>query len=391
MKKNVIIIISVVFLAIFLRLGYGYISGFIKGLAQKNRPAPSVSLYTVPEESVIRTYEAPGRVVSKYRVDVLARISGYLQKSYFKEGDYVRKGQVLFLIEPAEYSNASKMAAADVRNLKAQLDYAEKQLVRAQELVKMDYIAKAKYDQILSQRDSLKAQLAAAQSKYNDSNRNLGYTQVKSPVDGKIGIINVTVGNYVTPSAGALTTIYSTNPIYVTFPLDSTDFQALASSDAEQNTDRKVELILTNGSNYSYTGVQDFQDNKVDLSTGTVTLRATFANPNDELINGEFVTAKLYANKPTQVPVVPVTMVMENQAGKYVYKMNENELPELVYIKTTSQNGDNWIISEGLKKGDKIIAEGLQKVIPGKPVTVVTPEEMKKIKSESTLQDKKNK
>ena len=391
MKKNVIIIIAVVFLAIFLRLGYGYISGFIKGLAQKSKPAPSVSLYTVPEESVIKTYEAPGRVVSKYRVDVLARISGYLQKSYFKEGDYVRKGQVLFLIEPAEYSNASKMAAADVRNLKAQLDYAEKQLIRAQELVKMDYIAKAKYDQILSQRDSLKAQLAAAQSRYNDSNRNLGYTQVKSPVDGKIGIINVTVGNYVTPSAGALTTIYSTNPIYVTFPLDSADFQALASSDAEQNTDRKVELILANGNNYSYTGVQDFQDNKVDLSTGTVTLRATFANPNDELINGEFVTAKLYANKPTQVPVVPVTMVMENQAGKYVYKMNENELPELVYIKTTSQNGDNWIISEGLKKGDKIIAEGLQKVIPGKPVTVVTPEEMKKIKSESTLQDKKNK
>ena len=388
MKKNIIIVVAVIVCAILLRYGFGIVSNFIQERDKKNKPAPPVALHEVVETSVIRNYEAPGRGVSQYRVDVLARIAGYLQKSYFKEGDYVKQGQILFQIEPTEYLNAMNSAAANVKNLRAQLDYAEKQLVRANELVKNDYIAKAKYDQILSQRDSLRAQLASAQVKYNDAVRNYGYTNVKSPVNGKIGIINVTVGNYVTPQTGALTTINSTNPIYITFPLDSKDFQSLVDSDKSDNTNRKVELIMSGGNKYQYTGVQDFQDNKVDISTGTVKLRATFENPDNALIHGDYVTVKLYANKPSNIPLVPVTAVMENQAGKYVYKIDDKNIPQLTYIKTVTQIDDNWLISEGVKKGDKIIIDGLQKVIPGSPVTIVTQEEMKKIKTESVTDNK---
>lgn len=369
--------------AIIFRYGYTLFGQIMTGKAMKNKPAPQVVVETVEDENVIRSFEAPGRVVSKYRVDVLARISGYLRTSYFKEGDYVKAGQTLFQIEPTEFANSAKMAGANVSNLKAQLAYAEKQLARAQELVKKDYIAKSQYDQMLSQRDSLKAQLASAQASYNDSQRILGYTMVKSPVDGRVGIINVTVGNYVSPTSGALTTINSTNPIYVTFPLDSNDYAALANSDKEQNNNRKAELILPNGSEYRLKGVQDFQDNKVDQSTGTVTMRATFQNPDNALIHGEFVTIKLYANKPVKVPVVPQTAVMENQAGKYVYKMDENDLPQLVYIKTGGQSGSKWIVEDGLKKGDRIVTEGLQKVKPAKPVTIISPEEMLKIKQDA--------
>lgn len=382
MKKNIIIFLAVIVGAIVLRYAYSLFSNFMQGKAMMNRPDPTVSIQEIQEESVIRNYEAPGRVVSKYRVDVLARISGYLQKSYFKEGDFVKQGQVLFLIEPTEYSNAANVAGANVKNLTAQLIYAEKQLARSAELVKKDYIAKAQYDQMLSNRDSLKAQLASAKASYNDAQRNLSYTNVKSPVDGKVGIINVTVGNYVSPTTGALTTINSTNPIYVTFPLDSKDFQSLAASDGGANKNRKVELIMSNGSKYPLKGVQDFQDNKVDTSTGTVTMRATFENPDNALIHGEFVTVKLYANKPVNVPVAPVTAVLENQAGKYVYKLDEQDLPQLIYVKTGEQVGHNWIITEGLQKGDRIITEGLQKVTPGKPVKIVSDEEMQKIKSE---------
>ena len=389
MKKNIIIFLSVIIAAILIRYGFSMFGNIMQGKAMRNKPAPSVTVQEIQEQNVIRSYEAPGRVVSKYRVDVLARISGYLLKSYFKEGDYVKAGQVLFQIEPAEYSNASSVAAANVKNLKAQLTYAEKQLARAAELVKKDYIAKAQYDQLLSQRDALRAQLASAQASYRDANRNLGYTHVKSPVNGKVGIINVTVGNYVSPSTGALTTINSTNPIYVTFPLDSNEFQSLASADGANNKNRKAELIMNNGTKYSQTGVQDFQDNKVDQSTGTVTMRATFANPNNELIHGEFVTVKLFSNNPVLVPVAPVTAVLENQAGKYVYKLDENNIPQLVYIKTGEQNGNNWIVTDGLKKGDRIISEGLQKVIPGKPVKIVSEEEMKKIKTEQVTEVKK--
>lgn len=389
MKKNILIIVAVIIGAILFRYGLAAVSNFIQQKAMKNKPAPSVAVHEITEESVIRSFEAPGRVVAKYRVDVLARIAGYLQKSYFKEGDYVKEGQILFQIEPAEYLNAMNTAAANVKNLRAQLDYAEKQLVRASELVKNDYIAKAKYDQILSQRDSLRAQLASAQVKYNDAVRNYNYTNIKSPVNGKIGIINVTVGNYVTPQSGALTTINSTNPIYVTFPFDSKDFQALVDSDKSDNTNRKVELIMSNGNKYKYTGIQNFQDNKVDISTGTVTLRATFENSDNALIHGDFVTVKLYANHPTNVPVVPVVAVLENQAGKYVYKIDEKNLPQLTYIKTAEQKDDYWIVTDGVKKGDKIVIEGIQKVVPGMPVTIVSKEEMQKIKTETVTKNKK--
>lgn len=389
MKKNIIIFLSVIIAAILIRYGFSIFSNFMQGKAMKNKPAPSVTVQEIENQSVIRNFEAPGRVVSKYRVDVLARISGYLQKSYFNEGDYVKAGQVLFLIEPTEYANAANVAGANVKNLNAQLTYAEKQLARAAKLVKKDYIAKAQYDQLLSQRDALKAQLASAQASYNDANRNLGYTHVKSPVDGKVGIINVTVGNYVSPTSGALTTINSTNPIYVTFPIDSNDFQALSNADKANNKNRKVELLLSGGSKYSLMGVQDFQDNKVDQSTGTVTMRATFQNPDNQLIHGEFVTVKLYSNNPVDVPVAPVTAVLENQAGKYVYKLDENDIPQLTYIKTGEQNGHNWIINEGLKKGDRIVTEGLQKVTPGKPIKIVSEEEMQKIKKEQVTENKK--
>ncbi len=380
MKKNIIIILIVVIAAIILRYTSGIIGQFISNRALRNQPAPSVQVEPVGEKEIIRSFEAPGRVASKYQVNVLARISGYLQKSYFKEGDFVKQGQVLFQIEPTEFINTMNVAKANVATTKAQLAYAEKQLARASELVKKDYIARAQYDQLLSERDALRAQLASAQATYQDSQRNYGYTMVKSPVNGKVGIITVTVGNYVSPSSGPLTTINSTDPIYVTFPMDSNDFNMLTNADQSNNKNRRVELFFNNGEKYEFDGVQDFQDNKIDQSTGTVTLRATFKNPNNQLLHGEFVTIKLYSNNTVKVPVVHQTAVQENQAGKYVYKLDENDLPQLVYIKTGGQTGDYWVITEGVKVGDRIVTDGLQKVTPGHPVTVVSAEEMAKIK-----------
>ena len=370
MKKKIILVILIILAAVAVRFGISVYNGMISSKQRAMQKAPEVTVDVIKDVDIIRDYEAPGRVVAKYRVDVLARIDGYLQKSYFKEGDYVKAGQTLFLIEPAGYTNAANVASADVANLKAQLDYAEKQLVRAKELVEKDYIAKSQYDNILSQRDSLRAQLKSAQARYNDSNRNLGYTNVKSPVDGQVGIIDVTVGNYVSPSSGPLTTINSTDPIYVTFPLEADDYNALAAADGADNKTRKVELLFSDGSKYMYDGVQDFTDNKIDQSTGTVTLRATFKNPNNQLLHGEFVNIKLYANKPVKTPVVPLVAVQENQAGKFVYRVNDQNLPELVYIKVSGQHGDNWIVKEGLKTGDKIIIDGIQKVIPGQAVSI---------------------
>jgi membrane fusion protein (multidrug efflux system) len=358
--------------AVLLRFGYSRFGQYTANKEQRNRPAPSVTVREIGEKSIIRSFEAPGRIVSKYQVNIAARISGYLQKSFFKEGDYVKAGQVLFLIEPAEYANIAAAQKADVDNVTAQLVYAEKQLARAKELVEKDYISKAQYDDLLSKRNSLKASLAAEQAQYNDAMRNLGYTRVTAKVDGRIGIINVTVGNYVSPSSGTLAAINSTNPIYVTFPLEINDFTALSETDHNNNKHRKVELILPGNRLYNKFGVQDFQDNKIDQSTGTVTMRATFENPDNELIHGEFVTVKLYSNNTVNIPVVPQIAVQENQAGKYVYKLDEKGIPQLTYIKTSGQEGDVYIVDEGLDKGDRVVTDGIQKVAPGKPINIVS-------------------
>lgn len=389
MKKKIIIVVLAVLLAIATRFIMSVAGSYMKKNSAKNRPAPNVVVDTISEQDVIQSFDAPGRVVSKYQVSVMARISGYLQKSYFKEGDYVKAGETLFLIEPVEYQNAASVAGANIQNIRAQLAYANKQLARAEELVKQDYIAKSRYDEILANRDALQAQLKAAQSNFNDTNRNLSYTRVKAPVDGRIGIIDVTVGNYVTPSSGSLTTINSTNPIYVTFPLSSEDYASISSIDENANAKRRVELYFQNGDKYNQDGVQDFLDNKVDQSTGTVTMRATFQNKDNKLLHGEFVNVKLYANHPVKVPVVPIVAVQENQEGKYVYTIDETGMPKLTYIKVQGQSGDNWIVKEGLKAGDRVIVDGILKVTPGTPVKIVSKEEMAKLNEVKS--DKKKK
>ncbi|MBR1460646.1 efflux RND transporter periplasmic adaptor subunit [bacterium] len=371
MKKYFIIaIISVLFL-ILGRFLYSGIQGRLISKSKNQNVVPDVTVQTIKNEPIVRSFEASGRVVSKYQVSIIARVAGYLQKSYFAEGSYVKAGDTLFLIEPDEYKNSADIAKADIKDLKAQLVYANKQLERAKELVKNDFIAKAKYDELLANRDALQARLKAADSSYVDKKRNLSYTNIKAPVDGRIGTIDVTVGNYVGPSSGSLTTINSTNPIYVTFPLSADNFHTLVSLDNNGSIQkRKVELFFTNGEKYKYEGVQDFSDNEVDVTTGTVTLRATFKNPENRLLHGQLVKVKIYASSKVNVPVVPITAVQENQEGKYVYVLDDKNIPQLRYIKTDAQAGYNYIVTSGLKAGDVIVKDGVVKVIPNNPVHI---------------------
>ena len=214
------------------------------------------------------------------------------------------------------------------------------------------------------------------QAQVNNAQRNYGYTKVKAPVSGQVGMISVTVGNFVNQNAGALTTIYSSNPIYITFPIDSKEYEVLSGIDGD-NENRKVDLFFANGDKYSISGIQNFHDNKVDETTGTITMRATFANPQGKLINGDYVKVIVYANNPSNVPIAPQTAVLENAQGKYVYKLAGN-IPKMNFIKVSGQYKDNWIVESGLNKGDKIVTDGIQKVIPDVPVKVADKVKSKK-------------
>lgn len=371
MRKKIIIIVLVVFALIFGRM---IISNYDKIKTAKQRAlskVPAVTVATVGTENVQRQFSATARVAAKYRVDVLARISGYLTKSYFKEGDYIKAGQLLFEIEPQEYQYAADRAKANLANAKSQYSYYQKQLARYQELVKQDYIARSDYDNMLSQRDAYKAQVDSLESAYRDAQRNLSYTHVKSPVNGRVGMISVTEGNYVSMNSGPLTTINSYEPMYVTFPLESQNYAELVRIDKTANINREVEYIFSSGQKYKYKGIQDFHDNKIDESTGTITMRATFPNPDDQLIQGDFGRVILYSKEKDAVPVVPQIATMENQEGRYVYVLDEKDLPRMVYIKTMGEHGGKWLVQSGVKAGDRILTSGLQKVIPGNPVRIV--------------------
>ena len=371
MKNKIIIIVSIV---LALVIGRMVLSNFDKIKTAKQRAmmgTPAVTVAVVGNEDVQRQFTATARVAAKYRVDVLARISGYLTKSYFKEGDYVKAGQVLFEIEPQEYVFAVNKAKANLDNAQSQYNYYQKQLQRYQELVKQDYIARSDYDSILSQRDAFRAQVESARSAYRDAQRNLGYTKVKAPVNGRVGIISVTVGNYVSMNSGALTTINSYEPMYVTFPLESKDYAELVRIDKTANVNRDVEFIFSSGEKYKFKGVQDFHDNKIDDSTGTITMRATFQNPEDSLIQGDFGRIILYTKNKDSVPTVPQEATMENQEGRYVYVLDKDNLPRMTYIKTMGEDNGKWLVTSGVNVGDRIITDGIQKVIPGNPVRIV--------------------
>lgn len=388
MKKIIIITLAVLVLAVLARfLVYSY-NGWKSEQSKKKAAAPGVIVKDVEMKDVIRKFEAPGRIVSVSRIDVVARISGYLTKSYFKEGDYVKKGQVLFEIEPQEYQLAAEKAKANLKNSEAQLSYYEKQLIRASELVKQDYIAKAQYDQTLAQRDSYRAQVQLNKSAYQDALRNLSYTKVVAPVDGQVGMIKITVGNYVTAQSGVLTTINSINPIYVSFPMDTKLYGELLKVDKDPFVNRKVDLYFPSGVKYEHVGVQDFHDNNVDETTGSIMMRATFPNPDGVLINGDYVSLYVYSSAKENVPVIPQVAVMENPQYKYVYKLDGKGLPQIQKIETMGQEGQDWIIRSGLNKGDKVIVDGLQFVIPGNKVRILSGEETQKMKEKMDKEEK---
>lgn len=390
MKKVIIITLSIVIAAVLARFLAYQFQGFQMAKKMKMAGAPGVTIQAVETRDVIKKFEAPGRIQSVSRIDIVARVSGYLTKSYFKEGDVVKKGQVLFEIEPQEYQLAANKAKANLDNAQAQLVYYEKQLTRAKELVKQDYIAKAKYDEVLAQRDSYRAQVSMYKSAYQDALRNLSYTKVKAPVDGQVGMIKLTVGNYVTAQSGALTTLNSVDPIYVTFPLDAKNYTELLRIDKTASVNRNVDLYFSTGAKYDFSGIQNFHDNNVDPTTGSILMRATFPNPKGMLINGNYATVYIYSKEKENVPVVPQIAVLENPQYKYVYKIDDKGLPQIQQIETFGQDGKDWVVKSGLKAGDKVIVLGIQGVIPSRPVRELTQEEINAIDASAKAKKESN-
>lgn len=374
-NKRLLITIAVIVLCLYITIPR--ILGWIASQAQKKAMMIPIKVEAVTPhyEDVYKKIESSGRLDAKFSVDIVARVQGWLEKSYFKEGDYVKQGTTLFLIEPNEYKIAVNKAQAAVKETKANLISAEKDLARAEELVKQDYVSRAYYDQTLAKRDSLRAALGVQQSALDEAKLNLSYTTIKAPVSGKIGKIIITQGNLVNAQSGPLAKLVSTSPIYAYFTINSEDYldfkKAAAKDDKEGLNSMVVNIILSDGSKYPENGNVEFVDNVVDTNLGTISLRATFSNKDNSLVPGDFIKVTATSIHPQKKLLVPLEAVQESEKGMYVAKIDENNTVIQQFIQVNGQKGDYWIVTEGLSDKDKIITKGLQKVRVGGKVEII--------------------
>lgn len=352
-----------ILLIIILPIIYNKVSGYIAAYLQRQAMLmPKEVIIDNPKiESVNVSAEATGRVEAKYSIDVIARVPGFLQKKYFKEGDFVKKGQTLFQIDPREYQIEVNNSAANVNQYSALLKNAQQELNRANALIKEDLISRSDVDQSLATRNQNKALLDAAKQQLELARVNLGYTSIKSPIDGRIGKVNITEGNYVTATSGPLVNVSSTDPVYVTFSLKSSDFVKLLKA-SNKYKDVEVKVQFSDGSWYEKIGKINFVDNKIDENSGSITLRATFENPKGWLVPGDYMKVELKAPKIVKYMTVPQACTKgDAMSGYYVWAVEDNKAVKK-NIEVSDEINNNWVVESGLSNFDVIVVSGIQNI-----------------------------
>ena len=362
-------ILAVILVPIIWNQGKSLVTGAVTAYMMKQPKLVEVANPIAKE--INPEYSTTGRIEAQKSVDIIARVSGWLQERYFQEGDKVKKGQRLFLIEPDEYALAARSARARVNENSAVYQNSEIDLQRAEQLLKEDLVSREYYDNALTQRNKNRAVLDGAVSDMNRANLDLSYTNITSPMDGRIGKAIVSVGNYVTPSTGVIAQIYTTNPMKVIFPMKSGDFIELKKYFKEQDvktdtpaSDAKVSVILglSDGSTYEKEGKIEFVDNKVDENTGTVTLRAIFENPDELLVPGDYVNVKIRVNIPQKVMLIPQSVTKTDVGtGYYVWTVKDGKAVKKDIV--VNENYDNnWIVESGLSYDDVVVMKGIQNI-----------------------------
>ncbi len=346
-------------------------------VAQSALP-PAVSVRPVVSRQVTETGDFIGRVVAIDKVDVVARVPGFIEERNFTEGQEVKKGDLLFRIEQDTYKAAVDQQEANLAKAQANEVNANLQLQRAQALVKNQNVPQATVDQLAAAEQSAQADVLQAKALLEQAKINFGYTEIRTPIDGRIGLANYTVGNLVSPTSGRLATIVSQNPIYVTFQASEADiiaYKRRVAASADKDPHVTIHIKLPDGSIYPYAGVTNFLDVQVQGETDTVTARATVPNPNNELIPGGIVGVLVERGKPRFALLVPQSAVLLDQAGHYVMVVDAEKKVEQRRITTGPEHGPDIEVVSGLKEGELIIVDGLQKVRPGQVVTAtVVPE-----------------
>jgi membrane fusion protein (multidrug efflux system) len=340
---------------------------------EKAAPPPGVLVQAVAQKQISDSVKFIGRTTAINDVSVRARVEGYLLERSFEEGGDINKGDLLFKIDPETYEAALAAAKGSVAEHQAALVRAEKDLVRYKELGEKAFASQQDVDKAESDKLQAAAQLQSAEARVKDAEINLEHTNIIAPIDGRIGRAVVSVGNLVDASTGELAHVVELDPIYATFNISEKVMLAVRQQHQNAATDKNIEKIavrmeLPNGALYDHKGVIDFADNQVNRRTGAVVLRARFDNPKKLLVPGINVLIRLSTEKMEDVLVIPQAAVQEDQSGKFVLLVDPDNKVEMRQVKLGRQHGGDWMVTDGLQPGEKVIIEGVQKVRAGMEV-----------------------
>ena len=311
-------------------------------------------------------------------VALVPRVSGVIWKQAFNNGDIVKKGQVLFVIENTTYLAQANAAKAKLAQCRAEYAFAKSNLKRLTTLRQQKAASESSFEEAVRLEASTKAAVAAAEAALLDAENNLSYTEIKSPISGKAGKAAVSEFNYVTPASGDLVTVVSLDPLYVNFSISSRDFLTMFGSFENLKKLAVIEIVLADGSIYKEPVEVVFMDNRVDKETDTIKMRGKVRNKDGKLLPDSLITVKLGRKENQTMAGVPVYAVMNNGKMDYVYVLGDKNIPQIRQVVLGEVQGKTQVVKEGLTVGETVVVDGTHKVRPGVPVSPVNVDVEKK-------------
>ena len=341
-------------------------------------PSPAVGVRPVVTKGVSQSFEFVGRIKATDKVELRARVEGFLEKVLFKEGQDVKTGDLLYQIEKAQFEAAVDQAKGNLSVAEAEQTNAKLQYDRNLELSKRQFSPQSQVDQDKAALDSARGKILQLQAALKQAQLNLSYTDIRAPIDGRIGRTAFTVGNLVNPASGVLATIVSQDPIYVLFPVSVRDLETIREARRKEGgglAKIDIRLRLSNGQDYPHPGTWNFTDPQVEQQTDSLIMRATMPNPERTLVDGQFVTAVIRERKEEPRLVIPQAALQVDQSGYYALVVTDQHKVEQRRIQTGPNLGTDVVVTSGVREGDKVIVDGIQKVRPGQVVqeTVLPP------------------
>ncbi|MDQ5908545.1 MAG: rane fusion protein multidrug efflux system [Pseudomonadota bacterium] len=352
-------------------------TAFAQQPAGQARPPTSVTIVEVKPQDTPEINEFTGKTASSRQVEIRARVEGYLDKIAYTEGSLVKSGQLLFQLDPNQFKAALASAKATLAQQQALLTNAELTLKRVRPLAKQNALSQQDLDNAVSNQLSAQAQVQAAQAAVETAQLNLGYTTIKSPLNGLSGSSNFREGSLITPGSNSLlTTLVQLDPMWVNFGVGENEMlkfrSQLDSGQLKRASEDQwgMQLVLADGTKYPQKGRLIFMDPVVNAETGTYNIRAEVPNPDSQLRPGQFVRVQLQGVFRPNAIMVPQRAVMQGPKGKFVYVVGPDNAAQTKPIEVGDWYGDQWIVNSGLASGDKVVVDGAVRLQPGAPVQI---------------------